>query len=171
MKKQFSLFVGAAFCLASVSAFGVEPSSFAVFGIQLGQPKSALNPIGKFDCNATKTPNLNEICSAHLTVDTHPVLMLVSLNNGLIVDLDAIHQHSSNAVFEAVVQTAIKNYGDPQERKRNKHLNSEFVAWHLGHQQYSISMSGSEVGIGLDDTSRPPIPPAPPARLEQPATP
>lgn len=164
MKKQLSLIFGAAICLASIPALGVEPGSFSILGLRIGQSKSALATVGKFNCFSANYPNAgyDEICtSSDLAVDAHPVLMLVSLNKGLIVDLDANYQHADVAFFEAAVQTAIAKYGNPE--KRDKYPRSEFVAWRSGDFQYSIVSSGSRVDMGILDISHPPIPPAPPA--------
>lgn len=164
MKNQLPLIFGAAICLASIPALGVEPSSFSILGLHIGESKSALAAVGKFTCFSANYPNAgyDEICtSSNLTVDAHPVLMLVSLNKGRIVNLDAGYQHADVAFFETAVQSATTKYGKPE--RRNRYPRSEFVAWRSGDFQYSIVTSGSQVDVGILDMSHPPIPPAPPA--------
>lgn len=163
MKKKFYLAGCALFCLASMSAFGAQPNSFSLLGIQLGQPKSALESIGKFDCRTSDNPNYNEFCYAQLTVDSYSVLILASLNNNRVTGLQVIHKHPGHNFFETSVQTATRNYGDPQ--RSSKHVGSELLVWRLANQQYSISTSASDVTIAIDDFSVPPPPPAPPKSL------
>jgi hypothetical protein len=168
-KQSTLLFSAAALCLASLSAWGAEPTQFSLLGIELGQDKSALDPIGHFDCHASDNPSSNELCSAQLTIDKSQVRVLASLKDGLIVGIDAFHTLADRALFDGAVETAINRYGAPQERVKS--ARGEFVGWRLGDQQYSISTSGTEVTFGLMDMSIPAPPPALPTHAEHPATP
>ncbi len=167
MKKKFTLIFGASFFLIAASAFGAESNSFSIFGIKIGQQKSALNRLGQFECYDNR-PYYDESCSAHLTIQNHPVQMLLSLNNGLVVNLIVNYEHSGAAAYESSVQKAINIYGNPQEHE--KYPNNEFVVWYQGHQKYSIRTSGGSMMESIFDTNHLPPPPARPTRQEQPAT-
>lgn len=138
MKKRLVLLTGTIFYLLLTAAFGAEPASFSLKGIELGQSKSALGAAARFDCSPnTDTPDADELCTAESSAGPFPVLVNAWLRDGLVTGLMLFQNGSDHAAFfNEAVKTATKKYGAPQSR--NNTANGELLDWRHKNQRYVI---------------------------------